>query len=329
MRYVGLSVLILALAATSAKSQSTDWPNKMFGKPGTNSHDFGNVAHGAQLYRRVPITNIWAVPIDIVDVRVSCGCVTATASTATLKPRESGYLDITMDGRRFKGAKTVTIYVSIGPEYTGTATFTVSANSRTDVVFNPGQVSFGVVPAGQTPAQTIDVEYAGQLDWRVSEVVKNDAPLDATLEELYRRPGQVGYRVKVALKPNAPPGANKWELMLKTNDPASPHVPVLVEATVQAALTVVPNPLNMQVLKVGDTAAQRIVVRGSKPFKIIAVKGTDAELSLEVPAGVAQTHILTVKCQPSQPGDFRRQLQLETELGNETITVIGAVNPKE
>ena len=55
--------------------------------------------------------------------------------------------------------------------------------------------------------QNIDVEYAGVLDWKVSEVLKNDAR-STTFEKInYPNPGpgQVGYHVKVALKPEGPP----------------------------------------------------------------------------------------------------------------------------
>ena len=57
-------------------------------------------------------------------------------------------------------------------------------------------------------------------------------PVDVTYEELYRRPGQVGYRIRATLKPDAAPGHLKQELTLKTNDPTSPTVPVLVEAAI-------------------------------------------------------------------------------------------------
>src|SRR5207245_8268836 len=105
----------------------------------------------------------------------------------------------------------------------------VSATSRTDVVVNPGQISFGVVPRGQaTAAQSIDVEYAGVLDWRVNEIVKNEAPLNVTFKELYRRSGGVGYQVRVAIKPDAPGGTLKHEIFLKKNAPANAPVPILV-----------------------------------------------------------------------------------------------------
>src|SRR5947209_6655905 len=176
--------LALALAVPSvpsAAAQGPDWGNKLFNPDakGPTAHDFGSVPRGSQLYHRFSMKNIWKVPIEIMNVRASCGCVTATPSVTRLQPKETGYLEILMDTRRINppGPKTVTVHVLIGPEYTSTATLQVSCNSRADVGFNPGQINFGVVAAGQTPEQNIDVEYAGSLDWRVSDVVKNDAPV--------------------------------------------------------------------------------------------------------------------------------------------------------
>ena len=78
-------------------------------------------------------------------------CVTVTPSVQVLQAKETAYLDVTMDARRFTGPKTVSIYVTVGPQYVSTATLQVTAHSRADVVFNPGEVNFGVVSAGQTP----------------------------------------------------------------------------------------------------------------------------------------------------------------------------------
>src|SRR5262249_1321891 len=159
------------------------------------------------------------------------------------------------------------IYFSVGPQYISTATLQVSANSRADIVFNPGQITFGVVPQGKpTQPRSLDVEYAGRLDWKIKEIETNSHPLTAEFKELYRKAGQVGYQVKVAVKPEAPPGAWKYELFLKTNDPASPLVPVLVEATVQASLSVSPSELNLGKLKVGTLETRRVSIRAEKPF---------------------------------------------------------------
>src|SRR6516225_2975192 len=143
MRMAGLALVTLLLATTEISAQTGAWLDKMF--KGNTSHDFGNAPHGAQLYYRFPMTNIWAVPLDVGIERVSCGCVTASLSTNRLQPRESGYLEVNMNARLFTGPRTVTIYITVGPQYTSTTAIRVSAHSRTDVVFNPGQVKFGVV----------------------------------------------------------------------------------------------------------------------------------------------------------------------------------------
>lgn len=326
MRIVALMLTVAALGASSASAQSTDWAAKMFVAPkgGSTTHDFGMVPRGAQLYYRFPMMNIWQVPIEITSLRTSCGCVTASTATTLLKPREVGYLDVTMNAHRFTGAKSVTIYVTVGPEYISTASLQVSANSRSDVVFNPGEVNFGVVATGQKPSQVIDVEYAGGLDWKVIEVINNSTPLDATFEELYRRPGGVGYRIRIVLKPEAPPGSHKWELVLKTNDQQSPHVPVLVEATVQALLTVSPSNVNLRSLKVGEVTTQRVTVRGTKPFRITAIEGIGDIIQADYPNVPNTIQILTIKCQPTEAGDLRRQLKIKTDLdadSSATVTV--------
>ncbi|HYV36617.1 MAG TPA: DUF1573 domain-containing protein, partial [Gemmataceae bacterium] len=171
MRKLAFVLIAAALSGwpTLAQQPSGAWADKLFQNKTT--HDFGTVAKGAQLKHSFAIKNIYAVPLDF-SARVSCDCVTPTFSKKTLKPQEEGTLDINMDARKFTGPKSVTIYVTVGPEYVSTATLVVTANARGDVVLNPGEVNFGVVQQGQQPSVKVDIDYAGFLDWRVEEVVK-------------------------------------------------------------------------------------------------------------------------------------------------------------
>jgi hypothetical protein len=338
MRHVALAVMVLTLGARSAAAQVPEtkpWAEKLF--QGVIAHDFGTVPRGAQLKFSFPMKNVWAVPLEITNVRATCGCLTATPSNKMLQPHETATLDITMDGRRFTGPKAITVYVSVGPEYISTAALRVTANARADVVLNPGQINFGVVSSGQAPTQVIDVEYAGNLDWRVTEVVKNAAaPINVTPQELYRQPatvnqtGKVGYRLAVALKADAPAGVFKHELILKTNDPATPVVPIVVEGNVQAPLTVSPSLVRMGSMKVGKERSFKVTVRGDRPFQIIAVDGQGEGVTAELPTQPAQLHQLTLKCQPSQTGELRKQLLIRTDLeqnASVAVTVEATVVP--
>jgi hypothetical protein len=326
MRNAALVLAILGLATVETSADS--WAEKMF--PDGTSYDHGSIPRGAELYHKFKMVNIYAVPLDIVELRPSCDCGKVTATPMRLEPRQEGYVEVTMDTRRFTGPRTLSIFVRVGPQFTSTAELKVIANSRSDVVFNPpGGVNFGVVARGQAPTQTIDVEYAGKLDWRINEVVKGDAPLDAAFEEWYRKPGQVGYRVKVSLKPEAPAGNHKWELFLKTNDPATPLVPVLVEANTQAQLTVLPETLKLGNLRVNTEGLGRIIVRSSgKPFRILAIEGLGDGLTapMELPSKESSSHQIMFHCQPLKPGELRRTLQIKTDLQETPVAVTVEAN---
>jgi len=269
------------------------------------------------------MTNIYAVRMEITSLKSGCGCVTAEAGKRVLEPRESTTIKVRMDTRRFAGPKTVGVRVTVGPEYISSAELKVKANSRGDIVLNPGQVSFGAVTRGQTPTQQIDVEYAGRLPFQVSEVVDRDVPYTVTYKEMYRREGQVGYRLLVKLKPDAPLGTHRHDLFLKTNDPASQMVPVLVEATVQAPVTVTPEALSLGTVKADAPLTRRVVVRGSRPFHVTGVEGTGAGIDLGAPLSDRDevVQFVTFKCQPAAPGPFHRELKIKTTLQPAPVVV--------
>jgi hypothetical protein len=320
-RAVGALLTLLLATAALSPGQTPEWADKLFA-PGGVSHDFGNVPRGATLVHRFPVTNIYAVPLTFTQIRPGCGCVTATASASPLAPKETGYIEVQMDARKFSGSKSVTIQVTVGPDFVSTAALQVTANSRSDVVCNPGEVNFGIVASGQKPLQTLDVEYAGALDWRVQGIADHSLPLETAIQELYRRPGEVGYRLAVTLKPDAPPGAFKHELLLKTNDPASPTMPVLVEGNVQAALTVAGAPVKFEGGKVGAEQSKRVLVNGLKPFRIVAIEGQTYGLTAEQASAATQVHPLTIRWTPSQAGPFKTELRVKTDLdGGATVTI--------
>ena len=320
MRKGLLALILMATCASATPAQG--WAEKMF-KDGKLTHDFGTVAHGAQLSHDFTITNIYAVRMEIIGAVPSCGCVTATPVKRVLEPRETTTINVQMDGRKFIGFKTVTIRVSVGPEFVSVAELRVNATSRTDIVFNPGQVAFGTVARGQTPSATVDVEYAGKLAWQISEATApKEAPFTAEVKENYRRPGQVGYQVKVTLKPDAAPGPFKEFVYLKTNDPNSALVPMLVDGNVQSPLSVSPAGLSLGMVKTGEALTRRVVVRGNKPFRVVGIEGS-AEVTLGTELSTTANTVQTVTFQflPTESGTFKHEIKIKTDL-EETPAIV-------
>ncbi|HEY1861261.1 MAG TPA: DUF1573 domain-containing protein [Gemmataceae bacterium] len=329
MRNGVLALLVVVVCASAASAEA--WAEKMF-KDGP-AHNFGSVPHGSQLFHRFTVTNVYEVPLKITAVRSSCICGTVTASTETIEPTKTGWVDVNMDARKFTGEKKIVIYVTVGngDDYNSTAELKISATGRTDIVFNPGSVAFGNVAAGETPTQTIDVEYAGNLAWKVTDVVTGNSPVEASFKEMYRKPGQVGYQISVKLKSEASAGPLKQELFLKTNDPASPLVPLVVEANLQASLGVNPDKVSLSNVQVGEENLRRVVVRGSKEFKIKEIDGLGDGIELEkpLPTEAEKRHTLTFKCKFEKEGDIKRKLKIKTDMTEKplVVTVEGNVIP--
>ena len=82
----------------------------------------------------------------------------------------------------------------------------------------------------------VDLEYAGPLDYCIGDViVPKGATFEATVKEAFRRPGSVGYQVKVSLKADAAPGLFVERFVLKTNEPNAEALQVVARGYIQSS----------------------------------------------------------------------------------------------
>jgi len=319
--------------------QPIAWALKLFDVEGkVQGHDFGPVANGVLLVHRFPVSNIYAVPLTF-RASTSCGCVDVKPPSV-LQPRETGFVDVTMDTRRIQpgmlvnGVKSVNAYVTVGhPQFTSTATLVIACRPRFDVVVNPQLAQFGAVPRGQTPSQTVKVEYAGPNRFEVLPFEpRPELPVDVTIAPLYRQPGKVGYTVQLTVKPDAPANAYKQELNLQTNDPSTPVLPVSFDLTVRPTLSVTPPLQRDDNLKVGVAVTKKVLVRSgdNKPFRITGVDNQGDGVSVELLPTPVPVQVVTVKIQPMQAGPLSRKLIFHTDLGADavaTLQVEGTAKP--
>ncbi|MEI7683439.1 MAG: DUF1573 domain-containing protein [Planctomycetota bacterium] len=334
MRKVCLVTVFLLASASPAMAQN--WANKIFGgNPNVPVlQDFGLVARGAQLQAKLPMTNIYKVPLTVTDVRVSCGCVEAKAIPTTLQPNETGYLSIKMDGTRFTGPKSVNVFITFGPQFVSTANIVVSANARQDIVLNPGEIDFGAVLRGSSSERSLEVECAGKPNWKVVQVTKSaTTPFELKSEVLPPRVNNgasvIGYRIIASLKADAPLGSFREAVDLITNDPTQQKVTFVVSGAVTPPVTVAPNPVQVTGLKIGNAFNTKVVVTSSQPFRIIGVKGNGDDVNLTAPDRSAITHVLDLNVTPRTPGLLSREIVLQTDMRNESVKVIiqGNVTP--
>jgi hypothetical protein len=326
-----LAILATFAICSAVHAQSGAWADKLF--QGKLTHDFGVVNRGDTLKYSFKVTNIYKVPLDITQVRTSCTCIKAAESKKKLEPNESASINVVVDTSTFTGARTVKVYVKVGPQFISEATLFVSMNSRGDIVSTPPQLDFGNIQRGQTPSKTVDLEYVGNSPgWQVKEILNSPtSPYALKVEILPPGPDgktRRGYRLIATLKADAPIGSFKNDVTLRTNDRVNPDLVYNILGNIQEPLVISPNPARMNG-KVGETLTKKIFLRSSEPFAITAIDGMGDGISIELPKGMEATHVLTINLTPTKSGMLRRQLTIRTGPGSELAQLVieGMIEP--
>ncbi len=315
---LGLGLAVVFVSMTAIDAQELTWAEKMFEKL---SHDFGVVARGSDVSYRFKITNIYKPTLRIASVRTTCGCSAAKPSKNTLASLEVAYVDVTMDTRLFIRRKDSHLIVTFEKPHEAEVQIPVTVYIRTDVVLDPGSVNFGAVDQKVGGQRKIGVAYAGRDDWKIKEIRNNNKHLDAMVVETDRGGGNVHYDLLVTLKPSVPVGEFRELLLLITDDPNSPQVPVLVEARVETDVTVTPDVVSLGVLVIGRPKTVNVVVQGKIPFTIDNVEcGSDSgDFKVQLPTKARLVHVLPLTITPpNKLGTFRDEF---------SVTITGRAEP--
>jgi hypothetical protein len=306
-------VIVSCLLAGSVQAGS--WADGLFTEL---NKDFGSVPRGPMLSHPFHVKNNLPVPVHIQQVRVSCGCVTATAMANRLMPGEETAVLAQMNTTRFEGIKTVTIFVTIDEPQYAEVRLWVQANSREDVSVTPDTINFGQIKRGSSPSAAINVVFLGGSQWQVTGVSCESNYVKPALREIRRQGYEVDYQLTAQLRADVPVGRWYTDIWLKTNNPATPRVRVPLNVEVESALTVSPPIVDLGQVKIGGQAQRKVIVRGIRPFRITEVKGTDAEIAVRDTAPDSRpVHVLAITLKGDSPGDVKRQLRIQTDLREE------------
>jgi len=322
-----LVVMLTTNTSTHAAESDTWFPEKL--------KDFGTVPRGPMLVHYFRVTNNTDQPIQIGGVRVSCGCVTATAPQPLILAGQSSAIYAQMDTRRFISSKTVTIYVTlIKPRFEEVA-LQVTAFAREDFMIHPDSIAFGQVARGQASKSTVRVSFYGDLNWQIQETSCDSPFVKASFKNV---PGtntnEVSYELTAELRPDIPPG--KWftDVWLKTSNATASKIRVPLTVEVVAGLTATPPMVQFGLLLQGQASEQKVLIKGAAPFKVLNVEGTDETLKLTSPMSeeAKAVHVLTFAVDAKNPGKLDRKIKIVTDMGKEneiTILLSGEVLIKQ
>lgn len=312
--------LILTLGWTGS-AFAQNWAEKMFD---VTSHDFAAVARGAKADFGFRLKNIYKETVHIAGVRSSCGCTTPTITKDTLATHESSEILASLNTKSFLGHKSATITVTFDKPFVAEVQLRVQGNIRSDVVFSPGVVQLGTVDQGAMGEQRVSVTYAGRPDWAIVDVQSTNAHFEVEMDEMSRGGGRVAYNLLVRLKGDTPAGYLNDELVIVTNDSQSSRIPLAVEGRVVSDLSVTPASLFLGDLAKGQTVTKKLIVRGSKPFKILEMNCDDDCFDFAVSDELKPIHVVEVTFSSDQVGKVEKVIHIKTDRGTGGATSLVA-----
>jgi hypothetical protein len=310
----GTLVLLLLLAPAAAAGSGT-WAEGLFSEL---SHDFGTVPRGPVVTHTFTVTNNTAAPLHIAAVRSSCGCLSGTVTRTELAPGESAAVVARVETSRFAGFWKKPLYVQFDQPQFAEVALMISATSREDMTLTPQALALGRVRRGGTADGSITVLLAGGA-WKLVGASSESDYVQPAVKALRHDGGEAAYQVTARLLPGLPPGRWATTVWVTTDNPAVPRVSVPVTVEVEPALTISPKVIALGKVKQGQETERKVLVRADQPFRIVSVKGTDGELTVEdgTPKAAA-VHVLRVKLRSSRPGALMRNVEIATDLKDDS-----------
>lgn len=323
----GLAPVAFAQSPTKAPPK-TAWANKLFlndilkdpgqEAPAFVAHDFGTVPAGSLCSHTFTLTNIYDVPLQVVDVRLECGCLKAFPPNKVLQPNESAEFTVTMNAAQFKGAATKKMLVTVGPSYVSTAELRFSAVSRDDVALTaPGMIDFGILPQGKATEKTVTLKYTGPVkDWKVEPMTLPGEVYTVEVKEAARGFLGAEYRITVGLKDTAPAGPLSDVVVLKTNDPDTPTVTVAIAGRVQPPVRVAGEGVVVfENVPPGAVATGKVLVLADAKCKLSGPGDVGDGMTVDIFPVSNDRHIVTVRYEAKKGAvPVRKEVRLKTDL---------------
>jgi hypothetical protein len=305
------ALVLTAFLGFAGAAPAATWADGMFD---SLSHDFGTVPRGPIVTHYFQVTNNTGQLVHIASVRVSCGCLSASATRTSLQPGERTTIVAKLDTNRFSGLWRKPMYVTFDQPQWAEVTIMVQAVSRDDVNLSPETLSFGKIRHGASPEASVAVAMFGG-NWRVVDARSETAYVQPRVSLARQAPGETTYQVTARLRPDLPPGNWYTSVKVFTDNPAMPQLTIPLSVDVGAPLTVSPGVTAFGKIKKGADSERKILVRADQPFKIVDIKGADKQVRVvDENPGSAAMHRLLVTVRPAATGPLTRTIQIITDL---------------
>lgn len=310
-----LLALGLVVVGYSEASAQASWAEKMFS---VTKHDFRTVGRGTKSEFHFEFKNVYEEDVHVSAVRTSCGCTTPSVTKDTLKTHETAAIVATFNTRTHIGQKAATVTVVFDKPYYAEVQLKVSGFIRTDITFDPPEVGFGEIPAGQTREREVVITHRGNSNWKITDVRSHCTNLQVRLNPPERSPGMVRYRMLVSMDDAMSEGEIRERLTLISNDRDFPTTEMAISGRIRPVVSVSPAAVSLGTTAGDGVVEKRLVVRGDAPFEISDVVCSDERFEFEVPVGKKKVHFVKLRFRADGKAErIAQEIRIVTDLPGE------------
>lgn len=295
----------------------------------TPDYYFGRVPAGYEVVHFYWFTNTGTGPLEILLVRPSCGCTTASDYDRVVAPGEAGRIPIRLSTPKVGGEinKPITVYTNVeGPD--GIITLQCRGILWQPVEVSPASVSFGRMNLEEVRSEpTRKVTVTNHTDERASlSDLRVTNPLFATELKLVEEGKQ--YELTVSLTPPFPYGSHQGLIELKTALVQAPTLQIPVAIYIAPDVMVVPATVMLSTDRREVVTRQLSIQNNARnPFRITGASVDDPLVVVEPPSpAVASTYRITIKIPPeyrAAPGRDRITIRTDhPDVPELTVTIV-------
>jgi Protein of unknown function (DUF1573) len=319
---------LLAAAIFLAASSTSLSANQLAGLFKTTNHDFGTVARAAKTEFRFTFDNPYNQTIHVRSVRTSCGCTSPSVETETVPPGGRGSILAKFNTGTHTGSKAATLTVTFDKPSFSEVQLHVKGYIRSDVVFQPGEATFGDILQGTSKSIEVGVDYAGKPLWQINKVTTSDNFVSVVPTEVTRQNGRIRYALAISISGDAPVGPLESEIIVHTNDRNLTTVPLRLVANIAPEVSVSPQTLSLGDIVEGEPIKQLVVLKGIQPFLIKSVESNEFDIESKLNEETKTLHALPLIIRPKAQEfgkEIKGKITFATDLPDRPKLDVGTV----
>ncbi len=201
--------------------------------------DFGTVWQGEPLEHIVTLKNVGDAPLEITEVKSSCGCTTPSKPKSPLMPGESDKLTVSYNSKSKMGKANQTITLTTNDPQQARVIVRVRGEVKPCYELKPKSgVMFGSLLSSTRETRTVEIRnlYDQPLSLEV-KAEQDTSPYELKLKEVEE--GQL-FELAVSTVPPLPVGTVQTSIKLATNLERYPELPITVFGFVPSPVKVTP-----------------------------------------------------------------------------------------